>query len=68
MVINPCRALGGYFMEYYGTWMTLQGVTHPERLCQYIHCPDCGAELAAGSLENHQQVQQIVGIGDLIGT
>ena len=36
-----------------------------DTLGQRVSCPECDVDLAAGSLETHQQIQHRVGQGDL---
>ena len=64
-VCQPCFTIGGHSAEAYGLRMTGEGLTYRDRLCQRVHCPECDADLAAGSLETHRKIQHRVGQGDL---
>ena len=56
MACQPCCAIGGHYAEAYGLSMTGEVVTYRERLRQRICCPECDADLAAGSLDTHWQI------------
>ena len=65
MACQSCHALGVHYMEAYGLRMTFRGITHRERLCLCVHCPECGLYLMVRSLITHGQVQHVVGRGGL---
>ena len=54
--------------EAYALQMTGGWSTHQERLCMLVNCLGCDADLVAGSLATHNQVQHRVGQGDLCKT
>ena len=65
MVYQPCCTIGGHSAEAYDPRMIGEGLTYRNRLCQRVRCPECNADLAAGSLETHRQIQHRVGQGYL---
>ena len=66
MACRPCREIGGNSTEVYTLRMNVEGITYQERLLLRVRCHECDTDLAAGSLETHQQVQHGVSRGDLI--
>ena len=68
MAYKPCCTIGGHSAEAYGIRLTGEGLSYRERLCQRFRCPECNADLAAGSLDTHRQIQHRVGQGDLRAT
>ena len=65
MACQPCCALGGHSTEEYGLLMTGEVHTYWERLCQKVLYPEFNADMSAGSLASHRQVQHGVARGNL---
>ena len=57
MDCKTCLAIGGPYAEAYGIRMMGEGQTYRYRLRQRVYCPDCEADLVAGSLASHRQAQ-----------
>ena len=57
MVCHPCRAAGVREDEVYTRKMTGAGRSYKERQRERVSCPECGKDLARGSLAAHCQTQ-----------
>ena len=65
MVCRPFRAAGVQADEAYTRRMTGEGGGFKEQQREWILCPECGKELAKGSLVTHRQTQHGVAKGRL---
>ena len=63
MVYQPCRTTGSKYEEAYTIWMAGEGLTYQARQREGVWCTDCWAELAAGYLKAHHQMQNRWGWG-----
>ena len=65
MVCRPCQAAGVRVDEAYTRQMTGEGRSFKERQRERVLCPECGKEMAKGSLVAHRQTQHGVAKGRL---
>ena len=63
MVWHPYHAPGGILEEAYARRATGKGPTFREQQRRRVEFPECGVEVAAGSLLTHCQIQNGVGWG-----
>ena len=68
IVFQPFRTIGGHSSEAYGLMITGEGLSYREIFRLRVLCPECDADLAAGLLATHWQVQHGVSHGYLVDT
>ena len=51
-------------VEAYKLQVAEEGLKYQDRIRRWVWCPECGAELDAGSLQMHHQAQNRMGQGD----
>ena len=65
MMFQPCQATGVRADKAYTRSMTGEGRRFKDKKRERVLCPECGKELAKGSLVTHRQTQHIVVKGRL---
>ena len=64
MLCRPCCAVRTHLDAAYEQLMMGEGITYRYLQRLWVKCPECGTDLAAGSLVAHHQKQHVVELGD----
>ena len=64
---QPCHTPGMVSLETYERRTMGMGPTFRERQWRRVNFPECGLEVASGSLLTHCQIQHVMGRGDWVG-